>query len=163
MNRPARPPSRLNASLKSAALALVACGVLTFLPETPVWSAGAAGKGDKSDKQVDFAKDVVPILKASCVKCHSADPNNPRKRAAGGLRLDDKAAAFKGGKAGKDIVPGSAKDSLVYTLLLGPVTHGGDEIAAMPKARRGEQFKALPQEQIDTVKAWIDQGAKWPD
>ena len=33
----------------------------------------------------------------------------------------------------------------------------------MPKPRgRGEQFKPLADEQIQTIKLWIDQGAEWP-
>ena len=116
-----------------------------------------------ADKDVDFATDIQPIFKASCVRCHGLDPSKPNKKASGGLRLDDKAAAMKGGKAGVDIVPGDAKKSLLYELLLGPHKDNDDEIPAMPKPKKGESFKALPQEQIDLIQKWIDQGAKWPD
>src|SRR5689334_10859444 len=92
------------------------------------WSAGWAAAADK----VDFASSVQPIVKESCVKCHSLD--NPRHKAAGGLRLDSREEALKGGKAGKDIIPGHAEDSLMYKLLLGPVNHDGDDIDQMPKA-----------------------------
>jgi mono/diheme cytochrome c family protein len=128
---------------------------------------GAASLGGPSaraaDKPVDFATDIQPIFKASCVRCHSLDPNKPNKKAAAGLRLDDKAAAMKGGKAGNDIVPGNSKGSLLYELLLGPHKDNGDEIEAMPKSKRGESFKPLPREQIELIQKWIDQGAKWPD
>lgn len=50
-------------------------------------------------QKVDFVKDVEPILKESCVKCHRADPKKPKKKPAGKFRLDDRAAAFKGGRA----------------------------------------------------------------
>ncbi len=116
-----------------------------------------------ADKDVDFAADVQPIFKESCVRCHGLDPSKPNKKAAGGFRLDDKAAALKGGKAGGDIVPGNAKSSLVYELLLGPHKAKGEDLHAMPKAKRGEPFKGLPQDQIDLIQKWIDQGAKWPD
>ena len=116
-------------------------------------SAGYASAADN----VTFAKDVQPLLKQSCVKCHSLD--NPRHQAASGLRLDSKEAALKGGKAGKDVVPGHAEDSLMYKLLLGPVNHDGDDIDPMPKARRGEKFKPLPKDKIEVIKDWIDQGA----
>ena len=117
------------------------------------WSAGWAAAADK----VDFASSVQPIVKESCVKCHSLD--NPRHKAAGGLRLDSREEALKGGKAGKDIVPGHAEDSLMYKLLLGPVNHDGDDIDQMPKARRGEKAKPLPKDKIEVIKEWIDQGA----
>ena len=116
----------------------------------------AAGSAAAADK-LDFAKDVQPILKQSCVKCHSLD--NPRHKAASDLRLDSKDEALKGGKAGKDIVPGHAEDSLMYKLLLGPVNHDGDDIDPMPKARRGEKFKPLPKDKIEVIKNWIDGGA----
>ena len=108
---------------------------------------------------VDFNKDVQPILKQSCVKCHSLD--NPRHQAASGLRLDNKDDALRGGKNGKDIVPGHADDSLMYKLLLGPVNHEGDDLDPMPKGRRGEKFKPLPKDKIEVIKKWIDEGAPW--
>jgi hypothetical protein len=112
------------------------------------------------DKPVDFTSQIQPILKDSCVKCHSL--NNPRKMAAGGLRLDDKDAALKGGKLGHDIVAGDSTQSLMYKLLLGPTTVEGHHVDAMPKQRRGEEFKPLGKDKIDLIKSWIDQGAKWP-
>lgn len=111
------------------------------------------------DKPVDFTSQIQPIFKQSCVKCHSL--NNPRKMAAGGLQLDDKEAAMKGGKLGGDIVPGDASSSLLYKLLLGPTTVKGHHVDAMPKQRRGEEFKPLPKEQIELIREWIEQGAKW--
>jgi hypothetical protein len=113
-----------------------------------------------ADAQVDFNKDIQPILKNSCVKCHSQDPRNAQKKPAGGLRLDDKELAMKGGKSGKAIEPGKADDSLLYKVLLGPV-NGDHEVPGMPKAMRGQPFKPLPKEKIALIKAWIDQGANW--
>lgn len=74
---------------------------------------------EKAEKAVDFNTDIKPILAQNCLKCHKPDPRNPRGP-AGGLRLDDKTAAMKGGKAGNDIVPGKAEDSLMFKLLNGP-------------------------------------------
>jgi len=117
-------------------------------------------------KKVDFVKDVQPIFKASCVKCHGADPEKPGKKAAAKLWLDDKAAAMKGGKSGVAIVPGKSKDSLLFKLLSGPVTmtveDDDKEIAPMPKVKKGEKWKPLTDDQIATIKQWIDQGADWP-
>lgn len=114
-----------------------------------------------AEKQVDFKKDIQPIFKASCVKCHSE--NNPRHMAAGGLRLDDKAAAMEGGKSGKDIVPGKGDESLLYKVLKGSETVGDNEVHQMPKAMRGQKAKPLSDKQIELIKTWIDQGAKWPE
>jgi hypothetical protein len=139
-----------------AAVAVVA-GIGLVASTAPVGAADAAG----ADKTVDFKKDIKPILDQSCVRCHRADPKNPRGPAAK-LRLDDKDAAMKGGKSGVAIVAGKADDSLLYKLLKGPVKEGDKEIAAMPKPRqRNEAFKPLPQDQIALIRKWIDQGAKW--
>jgi hypothetical protein len=119
-----------------------------------------AGAAETAAKSVDFKRDVQPVLNQSCVKCHREDPKNPRGPAAK-LRLDDKAAAMKGGKSGVAIVPGKADESLFYKLLAGPVTVGDHEIAAMPKPQRNQPFKPLAKEKVELIKHWIDQGAKW--
>jgi mono/diheme cytochrome c family protein len=123
------------------------------------------------EKPVDFKKDIQPIFKAACIKCHqqaqggAGGPGGPGGRGgrgpSGGFRLDDKVAALKGGKAGNDIVPGKAEDSLLYKLLSGPVTVGDHEIAQMPKGMRNQAAKPLTPEQIALVKRWINEGAKW--
>ena len=49
--------------------------------------------------KVDFEKEILPILRESCVRCHG-----PEKQKAK-LRLDTKAEAMKGGKNGAVIIP----------------------------------------------------------
>ena len=138
------------------ALALIAAGV------------SGARAADAADK-VSFKKDIQPILKASCVKCHGFNPKKPRFKGAAELRLDDEKLAMKGGRSGKAIIPGDAKDSLLFKLLHGPVPRpaGADEdddkdIKAMPlPPKRGEKWKPLDQDKIDLIGRWIDQGANW--
>src|SRR5271157_760411 len=95
------------------------------------------------DRPIDFARDVRPILAERCYACHG-----PSKQ-KGGLRLDHKIAAFKGGDSGPVIVPGKANDSLVVAL-----TAGAEEDRIMPP--KGERLRA---QQVATLRAWIDQGA----
>jgi len=97
--------------------------------------------------KVDFVRDIQPIFKASCLKCHG--PEKPK----GQFRLDSKPLAMKGGVAGKAILPGKGADSpLVQMLLL-----------ADPDERMPRKADALPKAQIDRIRAWIDQGVEWPD
>lgn len=119
--------------------------------------------------QPNYEHDIQPIFKESCVKCHGINPKKPNDKPAGGLLLTDKEAALKGGSAGGDIMPGDAKDSLLYKVLSGPVEkphkHEGENkahklIPAMPLAKRGHKWKPLPEDQIAKIKDWIDQGAK---
>ncbi len=60
--------------------------------------------------EVDFARDVYPILQRSCFECHTADKHK------GGLRLDDREAAMKGSMNGLVIVPGHSESSKLYAI-----------------------------------------------
>ncbi len=97
--------------------------------------------------KVDFVRDVQPLLKASCLKCHG--PEKPK----GQFRLDVRSLAMKGGVGGKSILPGRGAESPFIKLLLDP-----DEEARMP-----QKAPALAKEQIELLRRWIDEGAAWPD
>ena len=99
-------------------------------------------------RPVDFAKDIQPIFAAHCYPCHG------EKKQEAAFRLDDKTIALKGGELGVAIVPGKSAESL----LIHAVANASDAIARMPK--KGEP---LTTEQIGLLRAWIDQGAVWPD
>jgi len=111
-------------------------------PVPPPPPSGAVG-----DK-VDFARDIAPIFKASCLECHGPKKNK------GKFRLDTKEAAFKGGNQKTSIVPGNPDKSLVYSLLL----------VAEPEDRMPPDDKGpLPKDKIELIKKWIAEGAVWPD
>jgi len=146
-------------------------------------AAHAKDAGAVGDK-VTYAKDIAPLLKDSCVRCHQVPkaggqppgapggrppgapgggpggPGGGPRGPAGGLRLDDKAQIMKGGKHGKAVVPGKAEQSLLYKVLKEDATVGKDTIHAMPKAKPGQDFQPLADDQIEMIKNWIDQGAK---
>jgi formylglycine-generating enzyme required for sulfatase activity len=111
------------------------------------WPEGLTLRGIK---KVDFAKDIQPILEFNCVACHRDGHDK------GGLRLDDKSSALKGGDSGSSIVPGKSEKSKVYTTTILPATH--DDL--MPPAKKGGP---LPKEMTEQLRDWIDQGAPWPD
>lgn len=90
------------------------CGVLIYLAAyLPYTGAAATGSTATQDRPVDFVTQIEPIFKAACYDCHSG------KKAKAGLRLDVKAAAFRGGVSGAAIVPGNSKESLLVHRLLG--------------------------------------------
>jgi hypothetical protein len=97
--------------------------------------------------EVDFVKDIKPIFEQTCIKCHGPET------AKNGLRLDSKAAMLKGSKDEKVVIPGKSAESSVYKLVALPDADG-----RMPKDE-----PPLKKEQIEKIKDWIDQGAKWPD
>jgi len=96
---------------------------------------------------VDFVREVRPILQKHCYSCHG------EKKQKSGLRLDIKAAAFKGGdKHSPDIISGKAKDSPLIHFV---TTDDEDELMP-PKGK-------LPASDIATLTTWINEGAPWPD
>ncbi len=100
--------------------------------------------------RVNFVKDIQPIFEFNCVACHREGHDK------GGLRMDTRERAFKGGDNGAGIVPHKPKDSRVYTSTTLPADH--DDL--MPPAKKGGP---LPKEKIDLISGWIEQGAVWPD
>src|SRR4051794_260298 len=62
---------------------------------------------------VSFSKDIVPILKENCVKCH----NN--RQATGGFSVASFSSIEKGGKSGKILAP-KAADAKLVKLIDGP-------------------------------------------
>jgi mono/diheme cytochrome c family protein len=111
-------------------------------------SALTAVNAAAAENQVDFARDVQPILQQQCVKCHGAEKQK------GKLRLDSREAALKGGKAGPSLVPGdAAKSELVRRINL---PKSDDDF--MPS-----EGEPLPKAQLELIAAWINQGAVWPE
>ena len=98
----------------------------------------------------DFAKEIAPILEASCVKCHC------EAKSKGKLRMDTKEMAMKGGKDTKLIIAGKPDESALIKVLLLPAA---DEVAMPPegKAPRPDAAK------IELLKKWVAAGAVWPD
>lgn len=98
--------------------------------------------------RIDFVRDVQPILKAKCVRCHGP------LRQESEYRVDVRQVAMQGGAGyAPNILPGNSKDSPFFQFVAGLV-----EDTRMPA--KGEQ---LSSDEIETVRAWIDQGASWPD
>ncbi|WP_461785035.1 PSD1 and planctomycete cytochrome C domain-containing protein [Prosthecobacter sp.] len=96
---------------------------------------------------VDFVREVRPIFEKHCYECHS------EKKQKSGLRLDIKSEAFKGGdNHAPDIIAGKAKDSPLIHFI---TTDDEDELMP-PKGK-------LSSSEIETLTAWINEGAAWPD
>ncbi len=102
--------------------------------------------GEVSADVAIFRDQVKPLLDNKCVSCHGADKQK------GGLRLDSRAAALKGGEHGASIVPGDVKKSL----LLQAVRHATRDLAMPPKEK-------LPARDIAALEAWVKAGAPWPE
>jgi uncharacterized membrane protein len=107
---------------------------------------------------VDFEKQILPILKESCFKCHEKEHEDKGKikKPKGGLRLDSAAAILKGGKEYPDenVVAGKPDASWLLKTMALPDT---DEMA-MPPEGKGDRVSA---ENQALIKKWIASGASF--
>lgn len=98
--------------------------------------------------EVDFKRDIAPLLKAKCIECHGLEKQKA------GLRFDRKDLAFQGGDSGeKTIIPGKPEDSLLIKM----ITVGREDKVMPPKGAK------LTDKEIALLKSWIASGATWPD
>lgn len=98
-------------------------------------------------EEVDFNRDIAPILKTRCWDCHGEDDQQS------GLRLDRRADMLRGGDSGlAAIVPGQPNKSYLIEV----VKHL-DQKRKMPPDE-----DMLPAKEIDLLTRWIKEGADWP-
>jgi len=102
----------------------------------------AAGAQDRPLRAVSFSKDVLPILKASCMKCHGG------KETKGGIDLSSYASVKKGGKEGPIFVEGDPEKSSLVTSISGDKPDMPKKAAPLTKA------------QVTTISTWVKEGAK---
>jgi ankyrin repeat protein len=113
-----------------------------FAPSALSFFALVAALHAQTTTTVDFARDVLPILRQNCFGCHG-----PALQSSG-LRLDRKSVVI----SRRGVVPGSSENSFLFHRIT-----GSDYGMQMPPTG------PLRPEQIRTLKTWIDQGAEWPD
>jgi len=95
---------------------------------------------------LDFVRDVRPILAKHCFECHGPETQES------GLRLDERGSAIKRAKSGRlAIVPGKSTASRLLQVIT-----GRDAKLSMPP-----DGPRLAAGEIDTLRRWIDQGARW--
>ena len=110
---------------------------------------GAATGADDSAQAAGetlFREKVLPLLNTKCIACHGPDKQE------GGLRLDSREAAVKGGENGPSLVAGKPDESL----LVQAVKFDNPDLQMPPKDR-------LSEPQIAAFVKWVKQGAVWPE
>ena len=103
---------------------------------------------------VDFIKDVQPILEASCVNCHR--PDGAVTAAKSKLTLESRTSAF----AAPTIVPGKPEESRLYTSTI--AADDAHELMPPRNPATGKLLRLRPAETA-ILKAWIAEGAVWPE
>jgi hypothetical protein len=97
----------------------------------------------RAEPKVDFAHDIVPILRTRCAACHT---NGKYK---GSFSLDSRAEVLKKRAA----VPGNSGASTLYKRIT----------SSDPEERMPSKAEPLTARQIALLKAWIDQGLTWEE
>lgn len=126
-------------------LALVATGLFSgFSPEIRLSRECRAG-------EIDFGRDIRPILSDKCFQCHGADEASRGAE----LRLDQReiAIALRDGHAA--IVPGKPHESLMIERIC-----SDDPDVRMPPP---DSNKSLTPAQMELLRAWVAQGAPYRD
>jgi hypothetical protein len=97
--------------------------------------------------EVDFAHEIVPLLKSQCGKCHSGSQKK------GNFSINLRETFLAGGESGPAVKIGKSEQSE----LIARITTA-DEATRMPP--EGER---LTEKQVALLKRWIDEGAKWEE
>ena len=118
-----------------------------------VMSASAVAEGIEiatieRENDVDFQKDILPVLRKKCLACHNETD------AESDLVLESPAAILKGGFEGPSVIAGNSDESL----LLNVAAHRAEPI--MPPEDNDADAENLTPEELGLLKLWIDQGAK---
>jgi hypothetical protein len=112
------------------------------------WASALAARAQEhlAGRPISFNRDIRPILANNCFACHGPDEKQRETR----FHFDTEEGAFT--KAGV-IVRGNATDSLLIQRVTNP-----DPQERMPPPESGH---ALTDSQIELLRRWIDEGAKW--
>jgi hypothetical protein len=96
--------------------------------------------------EVDYLRDVKPVLAARCFACHGA------LKQEADLRLDTVALMIEGSNAGPVVEPGNVEESYLLDVL------GGEAGLKMPP-----EGEPLTEEEIGDIRSWIAAGAHAPE
>lgn len=100
--------------------------------------------------EIEYNRDVRPILSDKCFKCHGFDPNTRKAK----LRLDVREEALKPAKSGElPIVPGKPETSAIIARI-----ESTDEDEVMPPVKDHAPLKTA---EIAILKQWITEGAEY--
>ncbi len=134
--------------MRIAPLLLAFVSLASTLAASKRTSADSLDLPPPLQRPVQYFGDIHPVLAQHCVSCHGAEKQK------GGLRLDSREMALKGGESfGPAIVPGmSAKSPLLLFM-----AHLEPDMEMPPKKK-----EKLSDDTLSLVRTWIDQGAEWP-
>jgi len=134
-------------SIVCVALCVLSIGIVVAGKPAP--APGQAPARAVPANVVDFQREIRPILSDNCFVCHGPDQSTRKAN----LRLDIHEETLAARRTGAPIVPGKPDESLVYRKIT-------DENPArrMPPV---STHKTLTDAQKESIRRWIEQGARW--
>lgn len=105
--------------------------------------------GCQKEQPVSYSQDIRPILNKYCIECHLAGGEG---YVASGFKMDSYEDLMKGTRNGPMIIAGDSLGSNMLVLMEGRA----DPSIKMP---HGKAISAT-KEELETIRRWIDQGAK---
>ncbi len=136
------PPAK-EGLLASSQIALIK----SWIEQGAPWPAGVKLE---QRPRINFVKNIQPILEENCLSCHNPDKHK------GDYIMSSQKEALETGEKAPNLVPFDSAKSAVYT----STALASDHDDLMPPAKSGGP---LSQDTIAMLKAWIDQGAIWPE
>ena len=108
------------------------------------------GVSPAAEGDVNFSRDILPLLSDNCFKCHGPDAANRKAK----LRFDKHEASLQEIEDGRAIIfAGKSAQSELYDRITAE-----DPDDRMPPSDTG---KTLSQKEIELIRKWIDGGAEW--
>jgi len=96
---------------------------------------------------VDFAHEVVPILRKHCSECHTGDKKK------GGLSMNTRASLLEGSENGVVVTAGQSQKGKLLEAI----------VSADPDVRMPPKGERLTLAEVSTLRAWVEQGAVWTE
>ncbi|MEM1294168.1 MAG: c-type cytochrome domain-containing protein, partial [Verrucomicrobiota bacterium] len=115
--------------------------------KTTLWAAFCLSIAFPANAEVDFARDIQPILNAKCTECHGG------VKAAGDVSFvyEEKVINFEGDSGYPVVKPGDVEESELYFRIT-----TDDEDEQMPPAK---DHAPLSKSEVALIREWIVGGA----
>ena len=118
------------------------------LPHAARGIAFAVAFATAEARAIDFAHEVVPVLRKHCGECHTGDAKQ------GGFSMNTRESTLAGGDSG---TPGFVAGKSAESEIISRVT------STDPDLRMPSEGEPLPAAAIATLRTWIDAGAPWEE
>lgn len=133
----------------AATVAAVACPVIGSVGLRTLQAGPPERAADQ--ETLEFHRDVRSLLAENCFHCHGPDANQRQAD----LRLDDRQHALADRPGGRILAAGDPDNSELYRRV-----SASEPSLRMPPP---ESNKSLTSDQIQLLRRWIEQGARWDE